>query len=104
MADLAQTEWQLQLQNDTNSVILDVRTSTEVEQGFISNALHIDIYQGQEFIDQVMKLDKNKSYYVYCKSGGRSSQACAFMNQVGFKKAYNLIGGFTQWQGEISFT
>ena len=103
MADLSQTEWQEQLNNDSDVVILDVRTFAEVQQGYIPNAKHIDIYQGQEFIDEVMKLDKTKSYYVYCRSGGRSAQACAFMNQAGFEKAYNLIGGIIQWKGEISF-
>ena len=103
MADLTQTEWQEQLQNDSNAVILDVRTFSEMQQGYIPNAIHIDIYKGQDFIDEVMKLDKNKSYYVYCRSGGRSGQACAFMNQAGFAKAFNLIGGFMQWQGEITY-
>jgi len=102
MADLTQLEWQEQLQSDKSAIILDVRTLEEVEAGYIPNAIHIDIYKGQEFIDEVMKLDKSKNYYVYCKSGGRSGQACAFMNQAGFKKAYNLIGGFTQWRGETT--
>jgi len=39
---------------------------------------------------------------VYCKAGGRSAQACAIMNQLGFKNAYNLVGGFSQWQGKVS--
>lgn len=103
MADLTQVEWQEQLQNDPDAVIIDVRTFAEVQQGYIPNSKHIDIYNGQEFIDEIMKLDKSKSYYVYCRSGGRSGQACSFMNEAGFEKAYNLIGGFMQWQGEISF-
>ena len=103
MADLVQTEWQSQLQNDTNAVILDVRTLAEVAEGKIPGAIHIDIYKGQEFINDIMKLDKTKNYYVYCKSGGRSGQACAFMNQSGFENAFNLIGGIMQWQGEISY-
>jgi len=102
MADLVQTEWQSQLQNDTNAVILDVRTLAEVEHGKIPGAIHIDIYKGQEFVNEIMKLDKTKNYFVYCKSGGRSGQACAFMNQSGFENAFNLIGGIMQWQGEIS--
>jgi rhodanese-related sulfurtransferase len=103
MADLVQTEWQSQLQNDTNAVILDVRTLAEVAEGKIPGAIHIDIYKGQEFINDIMKLDKTKNYYVYCKSGGRSGQACAFMNQSGFENAFNLMGGIMQWQGEISY-
>lgn len=102
MADLTQLEWQEQLQNDKEAIILDVRTLLEVGAGYIPNAIHIDIYKGQEFVDEIMKLDKSKSYYVYCKSGGRSGQACAFMNQAGFNKAYNLIGGLMQWQGEVA--
>jgi rhodanese-related sulfurtransferase len=103
MADLVQSEWQSQLQNDTNAVILDVRTLAEVAEGKIPGAIHIDIYKGQEFINDIMKLDKTKNYYVYCKSGGRSGQACAFMNQSGFENAFNLMGGIMQWQGEISY-
>ena len=101
MADLAQLDWVEQLNNDNNAVILDVRTQDEVDEGKIPNALHIDIYKGQGFIYEVDALDKSKNYYVYCKAGGRSAQACAVMNQLGFKKTYNLIGGFSQWTGNV---
>jgi rhodanese-related sulfurtransferase len=102
MADLSQKDWTKQLHEDNNSVILDVRTLEEVELGVIPNSIHIDIYKGQGFIDEINQLDKSKNYYVYCKSGGRSAQACAVMNQLGFDNAFNLIGGFSEWQGEIS--
>jgi rhodanese-related sulfurtransferase len=102
MADLTQHEWTSNLNADKNAIILDVRTPEEVAQGIIPSAIAIDIYKGQEFIDDIEKLDKSKSYYVYCKSGGRSGQACGVMNQLGFKNAYNLIGGFTDWQGEVA--
>ncbi|MBO6879117.1 MULTISPECIES: rhodanese-like domain-containing protein [Winogradskyella] len=102
MADLSQKDWTKQLDKDNNSVVLDVRTQDEVEEGVIPNAIHIDIYQGQGFIDELEKLDKTKSYYVYCKSGGRSGQACAIMNQLGFNNAYNLKGGFMEWQGDVA--
>lgn len=102
MADLSQKDWTKQLHEDNNSVILDVRTLEEVELGVIPNSIQIDIYKGQGFIDEINQLDKSKNYYVYCKSGGRSAQACAVMNQLGFDNAFNLIGGFSEWQGEIS--
>lgn len=101
MADLSQDTWRAQLSTDENAVVLDVRTTEEFEEGIIPNAIHLDIYQGQEFMDKVNKLDKNKNYYVYCKSGGRSGQACAIMSQLGFKNAYNLVGGIMQWSGEV---
>ena len=99
MADLSQQEWTSQLENDKNAVILDVRTDDEVNEGYIPNAIHLDFFQGQDFIDAIKKLDTDKSYYVYCRSGNRSGQACSLMNQLGFENAFNLIGGFNEWKG-----
>ncbi|MGB5435551.1 MAG: rhodanese-like domain-containing protein [Maribacter sp.] len=101
MADLSQKEWMEQLKTDENAFILDVRTSLEFKQGFIPDASNIDIYLGQHFMAELEKLDKSKSYYVYCRSGARSRQACALMNSIGIDKAYNLSGGIIAWQGEI---
>ena len=97
--NLSQQQWWEQYNQDDNAVILDVRTADEVAEKAIPNAINIDIYQGQEFLDQLEQLDKTKSYYVYCKSGGRSNQACLLMGQIGFDKAYNLLGGITEWEG-----
>ncbi|XLS28263.1 rhodanese-like domain-containing protein [Flavobacteriaceae bacterium M23B6Z8] len=102
MADLSQEEWAEQFQADSDSFLLDVRTPEEFEDGHIPGATNIDIYLGQEFVDEVEKLDKNKNYYVYCRSGKRSGQACAIMNQLGFENAYNLSGGFMEWEGEVA--
>jgi rhodanese-related sulfurtransferase len=101
--DLLQNDWAEQLSNDSNAVILDVRTEDEWSEGIIPNALMINIYEGQGFIYKVDELDKNRNYYVYCKAGGRSAQACSIMNQLGFKNTYNLVGGFSQWNGEVTF-
>jgi rhodanese-related sulfurtransferase len=101
MADLSQFEWKSKLENDTNAVVLDVRTASEIAEGMIPDAEHLDIYSGQDFINGLEKLDKNRTYYVYCKSGGRSAQACSIMLQLGFKQAFNLVGGITAWNGEI---
>lgn len=100
--DLSQQDWQDQLQSDPNAVILDVRTEDEWNEGIIPGAVNIDIYKGQGFIYEVDQLDKNKNYYVYCKAGGRSAQACAIMNQLGFGNTYNLVGGYMQWQGDTA--
>ena len=90
------------MEKDSNAVILDVRTEVEIEDGIIPNSINIDIYKGQEFIEELEKLDKAKNYYVYCRSGSRSGQACAIMNSIGFKNAYNLEGGFMNWEGETA--
>jgi len=102
MADLSQEEWSEQFESDENAFLLDVRTQEEVEEGYIPNSTNIDIYLGQEFVAELEKLDKTKNYYVYCRSGQRSGQACAIMNKLGFENAYNLQGGFMNWEGEIA--
>ena len=99
--DLSQKEWTENLLKGLNTVVLDVRTADEFADGKIENAINIDIYRGQGFIYEADALDKAKSYYVYCKAGGRSAQACSIMNDLGFEKTYNLAGGIMNWKGAI---
>ena len=101
MTDLSQEEWIEQKKNDPKAVIIDVRTAEEVAEGIIEGAIQIDIYGGQAFLDALEELDKSKSYYVYCRSGNRSGQACAIMNAQGFENTYNLRGGVMEWQGPL---
>lgn len=99
--NLNQNDWASQLEADANAVILDVRTEDEWNDGYIPNAINIDIYKGQGFIYEVDQLDKSKNYYVYCKAGARSDQACQVMSQLGFENTFNLLGGFMNWRGEV---
>ncbi|MDD2673260.1 rhodanese-like domain-containing protein [Flavobacterium petrolei] len=99
--NLTQEDWVSQFEADENAVILDVRTEDEFNEGFIANAINIDIHRGQDFVNEIEALDKSKNYYVYCRSGMRSAKACEIMNQLGFENAYNLIGGITEWEGEV---
>lgn len=103
MSDLSQAMWSSQMNNNPDAVVLDVRTAEEISEGIIPSAIHNDIYRGQDFIDDLEALDKEKHYYVYCRSGARSSQACAIMKQLGFVNVFNLLGGFLDWQGDTTF-
>lgn len=99
--DIDQQEWEDMVAADENAVILDVRTPAEVEEGYIPKMKHIDFLEGQTFLEEIEKLDKSKNYYIYCRSGNRSGQACDIMEQMGFKTTYNLEGGFMNWTGDI---
>lgn len=77
--------------------ILDVRELDEFQSGHIRSSINIPLSTlGNEF----EKLDKNKEYYVICHLGGRSSKACAFLSQQGYK-VVNVLGGMSAWTGEI---
>jgi rhodanese-related sulfurtransferase len=99
--NLKQEDWITRFEADENSVILDVRTEDEYNNGIIPNAINLDIHKGQDFISELEKLDKNKNYYVYCRSGVRSEKACEVLNELGFANAYNLAGGILEWNGDI---
>ena len=101
MSNLSQTEWAKALTKQPEAVILDVRTEEEFESGYIPNAKNIDLRMGPGFIDEINNLEKNKSYYVYCRSGARSAQAVQLMRDLGFNKTYNLLGGILDWEGEV---
>ncbi len=78
-------------------VIIDVRTPKEIAGGKIDeNALEID-FKNSSFDSKISKLDKDKTYLIYCKSGGRSSKSAKKMISSGFKNIYNLDGGYSDW-------
>ena len=99
--NLTQEEWVSQYEADQNTVILDVRTEDEFNDGFIANAINIDIHRGQDFVTAIEALDRDKKYYVYCRSGMRSAKACEIINQLGFENTYNLLGGILDWEGAV---
>ena len=82
---------------DSSVVVLDVRTPGEFQTGHLANALNID-YEGLNFEGEVNKLDKTKTYAVYCRSGRRSGLTTDLMAKYGFKSIYNLEGGIQAWQ------
>ena len=101
MSNLSQNEWAQALTEQQQAVVLDVRTQEEFESGYIPKAINIDIQMGPSFIDEINSLDKTKSYYVYCRSGARSSQAVQLMRELGFNNTFNLLGGILDWEGEV---
>ena len=100
--DIDQNSWKKQTNSDKNSIILDVRTPEEFEISRIPNSINIDFYNPRFFMQEIAKLDKDISYYVYCRTGVRSANSCILMNELGFSKTYNLIGGIVQWKGKLN--
>lgn len=79
-----------------NIVILDVRTPGEIANGKIEGALELDV-KSADFETEVAKLDKDKTYLVYCQGGVRSNKACKKMEALGFKELYDLESGYKGW-------
>jgi rhodanese-related sulfurtransferase len=78
-------------------VLVDVRTDAEVARGMIAGAMHIPLHT---LPMRQAELAANATTVVYCQSGGRSAQACAWLGQQGFGQVFNLAGGITGWLRE----
>lgn len=90
------------LRNNTGSpdfVLLDVRTPEEFADERLDKAVNLDYY-ARNFREELSRLDRDKLYLVYCRTGRRSGLALRMMDELRFKEAYNMIGGIVQWKAE----
>ena len=85
--------------DNPNFLILDVRTPEEFLGEYIENAVNLDYYS-DTFRNDLDKLDKNKTYLIYCRSGRRSENALNIMKELDFREGYNMAGGIIKWKSE----
>ena len=64
------------------------------------DAINIDV-MSSDFMDKIKRLDTTKSYFVICRSGGRSLSACDSMSGIGFRHLTNMEGGMLGWTGKV---
>ena len=93
---LVANDFESKLAATPDAQLVDVRTPEEFNEGHLKDAVNIN-YQGNSFMQEVDKLDKTRPTFVYCQSGGRSSESCNYMANHGFKTLYELKGGFGIW-------
>ena len=89
--------FQKELASNSEAQLLDVRTPEEVAQGQIPGAINMCV-TCDGFEAALETLNADEPVYVYCKVGGRSAKASAIMKRLGFKKVYDLKGGYTAWK------
>jgi rhodanese-related sulfurtransferase len=94
---LTPSEFEVQSKKKKKNVILDIRTPEETAEGFIEGASFID-FLGGDFEQEISKLNKKRTYYVYCRSAKRTIPATEKMMEMGFKNVYMLEGGLNNWQ------
>ncbi|SFT52435.1 Rhodanese-related sulfurtransferase [Lishizhenia tianjinensis] len=99
MKNLSVNEWREAAAQDEHAVILDVRSPGECMEGIVEGAIQMNLMDTAAFIQGIDSLDKSKNYYVYCRSGNRSGQACMLMETKGLN-AINMAGGMMAWPYE----
>lgn len=76
--------------------LVDVRTPSEYAAGHLIGSVNID-WTAEDFAAAFSKLDNSKPVLLYCHSGGRSSEALAYLIEHGYK-AQHLLGGYAAWK------
>ncbi|WP_430411775.1 rhodanese-like domain-containing protein [Kordia sp.] len=84
--------------SNENVQLIDVRTGFEYTSGHIENAINIDFFDRANFNENFSRFDRNKPMYLYCRSGNRSQRTAKKLLKIGFKKIYDLKGGYKAWK------
>lgn len=92
----------LQLKEQDDVVILDVRSNYEHHVGKFKNAITLDIDNFREFPEKVKELEhlKDKKVITYCTGGIKCEKASALLLKEGFKDVFQLHGGIVKYAKE----
>jgi len=80
------------LKEDANTIVLDVRSPQEYNEGHIIGAINIPEYTISTKTNNIIQ-NKNTKIIVYCASGLRSKKAIKVLKKIGFTNLYNLEDG-----------
>lgn len=94
---LAPKDFIEQAKADTTAIILDVRTPGEYQEEHLAGAQQLDFLNSEAFDAGIKQLDNTHTYYVYCRSGKRSHNACIKMKKQGLK-VFDMEGGILNWK------
>ena len=86
-----------QAKADTTAIILDVRTPGEYKEEHLAGARQLDFLNTSVFDAGIKELNNTHTYYVYCRSGKRSHNACIKMKKQGLK-VFDMEGGILNWK------
>ena len=93
------TEDALKTSNDSNSILVDVRSDAEWNDGYIETAIHIPLNELMQKIELIAK-NKEQRIYLYCRSGNRSGKAEQALQNNGYINARN-IGGINEASSKL---
>ena len=81
--------------NDGEATILDIRDPRSYSQGNIENSIHVS---NDNVEDVVRDADKSKPLIIYCYHGNSSKSAADYFFNRGFEQAFSVDGGYEQWK------
>lgn len=84
---------------DSNTIVLDVRSQEEYNNGHIENSILIPIDNLEDDAETKL-INKDQKILIYCRSGNRSEKAADLLLQMGYTNIYDF-GGINDWPYEL---
>ena len=81
---------------DTDYILVDVRTAEEYESGHIQDAVNFDFYS-ESFQNDILTLDNSSSIILYCRTQNRSTKTANYLKENGYNEISVIAGGITSW-------
>ena len=80
-------------------ILIDVRSAEEITAAIGNESCRpYNLVWPVQFKEEIAKIPKDQAVVVYCRSGGRSRNAAAYLNENGYTRVYDA-GGFLTWDG-----
>ncbi len=79
-------------------VVVDIRTEKEYAAGHIPGVSNNIDYTQEDFLRNMDVFDKSKPIVIHCARGGRSGKASILLQEAGFLKIFDYVGGFNDWK------
>jgi UPF0176 protein len=100
---LTPLEWKRMMEEDPDTVLLDIRNRFESDAGKFENAVVCDIEHFRELPHYVERLEnlKEKTVLMYCTGGIRCEKASTLFRSKGFKNVFQLHGGIAAYQEQF---
>jgi rhodanese-related sulfurtransferase len=83
------------IQQNVKLKIVDVRLDTEFNESHIPGAINVCVCDPDNLLRD---LSPNDEILVYCRNGLRSSAALDFLNEHGYSRVYDMVGGIVAWK------
>ena len=81
---------------ESDYILVDVRTAEEYESGHIQDAVNFDFYS-ESFQKEILSLDKSSLIILYCRTQNRSTKTANYLKENGYKEITIIEGGITSW-------
>jgi rhodanese-related sulfurtransferase len=94
IAEIDSESLQARLAAGDELLLVDIRTQAELAAGVIPGALAMPMHM---IPLRLSELPRDRDLVLYCRSGARSYQACAWLIEQGVTRAINLRGGIVAW-------